>query len=79
MSTEGGGNLMKYLSVMKSLKRRLDRVNNAPGQELSALVLLRGLDSVSFRYFIDKEESTMPRCPTFEENLRGLAMPGPID
>ena len=67
MSTEGGGNLMKYLSVMKSLKRRLDRVNNAPGQELSALVLLRGLDSVAFRYFIDKEESTMPRCPNFEE------------
>ena len=67
MAGEGKGDLMKYLALMRSYRSRLERIGQAQSTSLSALLLLRGLDSVIFRTFIDLEETRVPRCASYEE------------
>jgi hypothetical protein len=52
---------------MRSYRSRLDRIGQAQSTSLSVLLLLRGLDSVIFRTFIDLEETRVPRCASYEE------------
>ena len=58
---------MKYLALMRSYRSRLERIGQAQSTSLSALLLLRGLDAVVFRTFIDLEETRVPRCASYEE------------
>ena len=67
MAGEGKGDLMKYLALMRSYRSRLERIGQAQSTSLSALLLLRGLDAVVFRTFIDLEETRVPRCASYEE------------
>ena len=67
MAGEGKGDLMRYLATKRSYKNRLVRINQEQPNAMSALALLRGLDSVVFRSLIDQEETRSPRCADYDE------------